>query len=253
LASTAAFGRKGCLPWTLNDSILTRFIGSRTSRRVAVGLTVSGLLSIKVPEAAAAKCSKQKPCPKCKRCHKHKCKPDANQNNDSCDTGKTCLNGACVAGTCSTHADCPGAGCVGRTCGLCTQSEHCAGACEANHVCPCTKSGACLQCGPDERLCEETCASRQACCPDDCSGGHTCVGAAGPGCVCPPGEVDCGTNTCSTCCVDDDCTEPINADCQRHSCDRNSETDLRKTCSVVNFNNGTGCPGGTCQGGSCGP
>ena len=59
---------------------LTRLIGSRISRRVAVGLTVTGLLSVTVPDAEALKCSKQKPCPACKWCTHKKCKPDPTQD-----------------------------------------------------------------------------------------------------------------------------------------------------------------------------
>jgi hypothetical protein len=36
---------------------LLRLIGSRTSRRMAVGLAATGLLSLTVPEAAARRCS----------------------------------------------------------------------------------------------------------------------------------------------------------------------------------------------------
>ena len=69
---------------------LTHFIGSRTSRRGAVGLAATGLLSFAVPDAAAARCSKQKPGPVGKKCKRHRCKPDVTQNGASCGADKTC-------------------------------------------------------------------------------------------------------------------------------------------------------------------
>jgi hypothetical protein len=72
---------------------LTRLIGSRTSRRVLVGLAASGLLGIAVPDAEAAKCSNKKPCPECYQCKKHKCKPL---------TETACTNGTCQSGVCIT-------------------------------------------------------------------------------------------------------------------------------------------------------
>ena len=59
------------------DSV-ARLIGSRTTRRVAAGLAVTGLLSIAVPEASAVRCSTQKPCPDCYRCRQHRCRKRRN-------------------------------------------------------------------------------------------------------------------------------------------------------------------------------
>jgi hypothetical protein len=105
---------------------LTRLIGSRTSRRVLVGLAASGLLGIAVPDAEAAKCSNKKPCPECYQCKKHKCKP---LTETACTNG-TCQSGVCITPPpppppeCVSHADCGGGpgttiGCfLGRCCRL---------------------------------------------------------------------------------------------------------------------------------------
>jgi hypothetical protein len=75
---------------------LTRLIRSRTSRRMAVGLAATGLLSIGVPDAEAARCNKRKPCLVCRRCRRHRCRPDRSQNGDICGSGGfTCDNGVC--------------------------------------------------------------------------------------------------------------------------------------------------------------
>jgi hypothetical protein len=47
---------------------LARFIGSRTTRRLAVGLVAAGLLGMAVPGVEAARCSKTKPCRECQQC-----------------------------------------------------------------------------------------------------------------------------------------------------------------------------------------
>jgi len=44
---------------------LARLIGSRSSRRAALGLAVTGLFAAAVPEAEAVRCSKRNPCPEC--------------------------------------------------------------------------------------------------------------------------------------------------------------------------------------------
>ena len=75
---------------------LTRLVGSRTSRRVAVGLAATGLLSIAVPDAEAARCNKQTLCPVCRRCRRHRCRPDRTQNGAICSFGFTCDNGVCI-------------------------------------------------------------------------------------------------------------------------------------------------------------
>jgi hypothetical protein len=79
---------------------LSRLIGARTSRRMAVVLAATGLLSIAMPEVAAARCSSSKPCPECKTCRKHRCKPDAAENGNTCTgvSGGTCESGTCCGG-----------------------------------------------------------------------------------------------------------------------------------------------------------
>ena len=80
----------------LNASIpLTRLIRSRTSRRTAVGLAATGLLSLAVPDAEAARCNQQTLCPVCRRCRRHRCKPDRTQDGDLCGFGYVCDNGLC--------------------------------------------------------------------------------------------------------------------------------------------------------------
>ena len=59
---------------------LTRRIGSRTTRRIAIGLGVTGLLAITTSGADALQCSRQKPCPDCKKCKKRRCRRDTTQN-----------------------------------------------------------------------------------------------------------------------------------------------------------------------------
>jgi hypothetical protein len=75
---------------------LTRLIGSRTSRRMAVGLAATGLLSIAVPDAEAVRCNQQTLCPVCRRCRRHRCRPDRTQDGDICGGfGYVCDNGVC--------------------------------------------------------------------------------------------------------------------------------------------------------------
>ena len=141
---------------------LTRLIGSRTSRRIAVGLVAAGLLTIVVPEAEALRCSKTKPCPECQRCRRRRCKPDMTKNGTPCagDTG-TCAEGVCgdcgkPGAFCCLGAYCrAGAICIGfphscQPCGddgqwccdpdFCTEGE-------------CTAEGKCGSCGGRGELC----------------------------------------------------------------------------------------------------
>jgi hypothetical protein len=108
---------------------LARVIVARTTRRVAVGLAVSGLLGVAVPDAEAARCSKTRPCPACKRCKRQRCRKDVTQNGTGC-TGGTCQNGVCTA-ECSSAQDCTGTDtdCRTRTCsnGTCGTSFTAAG------------------------------------------------------------------------------------------------------------------------------
>jgi hypothetical protein len=104
---------------------LARLIGSRTSRRVAVGLAATGLVAVTGPDVAAARCSKTKPCPECYRCKKHKCKRD---DGVSCTGGGTCRGGACVCASgqfqCTEVALCcdQERACLADSCGACPAS-----------------------------------------------------------------------------------------------------------------------------------
>jgi hypothetical protein len=69
---------------------LARLIGSRVSRRVAVGLAVTGLVARTETDVEAVRCSKQNPCPECQRCRKHKCKPK--RVLSQCTEGGTCCS-----------------------------------------------------------------------------------------------------------------------------------------------------------------
>jgi hypothetical protein len=152
---------------------LTQFIGSRTSRRVVVGLAATGLLSMAVPDAEAARCSKQKPCPECKKCKRHRCKPDATQNGTVCSGG----TGTCVKGTC-----CPLQLACGSTC--CASGKQCSGG-----ICVPACAGFGDSCNVDGDCCSVSCVSTLGskfctCSPagkvchssSDCCGGLGCVG-----------------------------------------------------------------------------
>jgi hypothetical protein len=76
---------------------LARRIGSRTSRRAALALAVTGVFTIAVPDAEAVKCSKKKPCPECQLCKKHKCRTL---------TGTACTGGTCQNGVCTCDGNC---------------------------------------------------------------------------------------------------------------------------------------------------
>ena len=80
---------------------LARLVGSRISRRVAVGLAATGLVTTASADAQAVLCSKTTPCPECQRCKKHKCKPK--KALSQCTEGGTC---------CSPELCCP----QGQTC-----------------------------------------------------------------------------------------------------------------------------------------
>ena len=73
---------------------LTRRIGSRTSRRVAVGLAATGFLAVAAPEAEAARCSRQADCPICYRCTRRgRCRKK--RDGATCLQVGTCENGVC--------------------------------------------------------------------------------------------------------------------------------------------------------------
>ena len=150
---------------------LARFIGSRKSRRVAVGFAVTGLLSIAVPEAEARRCSTQKPCPECRKCKRHRCRPAASQA--SCGGG----TGVCVKGTC-----CPLQLACGNTC--CASGKKCSGG-----ICVPACAGFGESCNGDGDCCSASCVAPFGskfctCSPagkvchssGDCCSGLTCVG-----------------------------------------------------------------------------
>jgi hypothetical protein len=73
---------------------LTRLIGSRASRRSAVGFAATGLLAVAAPEAAAVRCSRQADCPICYRCTRRgRCRKK--RDGATCATIGTCQNGLC--------------------------------------------------------------------------------------------------------------------------------------------------------------
>src|SRR3954470_15384045 len=135
----------------------TRLIGSRTSRRIAIGLGATGLLFTAVPEAEARKCSKKNPCPKCYRCRKHRCRP-------LCGAGKICQDGVCCD---PGFADCDGDG--NCEVDLRTNTTHC---------------GRCATaCGTGATCLNGACTSEGGC-PEGCDGsGYSRVGGA-PGGIC---------------------------------------------------------------------
>ena len=69
---------------------LARLVGSRISRRVAVGMTAIGLVTTTGADAQVVRCSKQSPCPECQRCKKRKCKPK--KALSQCSEGGTCCS-----------------------------------------------------------------------------------------------------------------------------------------------------------------
>jgi hypothetical protein len=150
---------------------LARFFGSRTSRRLAIGLATTGLLSLAVPEAAAARCSKSTPCPACKTCKRHRCRPAATQT--SCNGGAgTCVKGACcpvqrVCGStcCANGKQCSGGICVPACAGFgdgCSVDANC---CSASCL-PILNTNVCT-CSPAGKVCQSS---------GDCCSGLSCVG-----------------------------------------------------------------------------
>jgi hypothetical protein len=150
---------------------LTRLIGSRTSRRVAVGVAATGLLSLAVPDAEAARCSKSKPCPECKKCKKHKCKPDATQNRAACSASTgTCVNGTCTSAVCPAGAQ------------FCTDEPNIP--CGSDCYCVTGKSRGTICGGP---------FSSAPCAP--CEADADCDEVTGPGSVCLDVEGECFCDT----------------------------------------------------------
>ena len=131
---------------------VTRFIGSRRSRRVALGLVMTGLLTVAVPDAEA-RCSARKPCPTCKRCRRHRCRRDTSQDGTVCDgDGGTCQNGTCVSF------------CAGKVDRFpCGTEKHCVG-------------GACQSCQGPTDACPAGCAAGNTPCSGCCNGVCGCTG-----------------------------------------------------------------------------
>jgi hypothetical protein len=144
---------------TARFDTLTRFVGSRTSRRAAVGLTVAGLLASATPDADAARCSKAKPCPECKRCRQRRCKPKGN--------GTACSAGACQNGVCTRN--------YAGTCDATTPQDNC-GTMTCNNrtgcFCHVTVGGA-FFCGKDE---DAQC--------NNCTKNSDCIASMGVGAAC---------------------------------------------------------------------
>jgi hypothetical protein len=161
---------------------ITRFIGSRASRRLVAGLAATGLLSVAVPEAAARGCSAARPCPACKRCKRHRCKPDRSKNGTAC-LGGICHDGKCRCTDPRTHR-CPGTGVCGECCAIgdCPEGEFCQNELGGPFLC---------YCGFTTVDCQQVCIPRscEAQCAKSCSGpeadcgcdGHLSCQAEAPG------------------------------------------------------------------------
>lgn len=180
---------------------LTRLIGSRTSRRMAVGLAATGLLTIVVPGTEAVGCSKTTPCPECQRCKKHKCKPK--KALSQCTEGGTC---------CSPDLCCP----QGQTCSDASPSCE---ACPVTDICTdgftvCGYSGAkkkdwcgCITSVEGTTTCSSlfgacfACTTDQECTDefgDEFGGEMICADATGCACGATGGKV----------CIIRDCVDP---------------------------------------------
>ncbi|HEU5430173.1 MAG TPA: hypothetical protein VFU81_00840 [Thermomicrobiales bacterium] len=148
---------------------LTRLCAARQPRRAAFGLVAAalgGVLPLTAREAAAAKCSKKKPCPACKLCKKGKCKKQKD--------GSACAGGVCADGVCA----CPegqkpcGTGCVptGDCCadGDCGTNERCCSG-------VCVNIATVAHCGSCDNACPAaTTTSDAACVSGNCK--MTCRG-----------------------------------------------------------------------------
>jgi hypothetical protein len=106
---------------------LTRRIGSRTSRRVAVGLAAAGLLGIAVPEPVAARCRRATSCDprRFPTCHNSiDCRRVKNVDSGRC----ACIHDSCGP-QCRTGSECPSKLCVFAK-GCCTDTgKWCASPC----------------------------------------------------------------------------------------------------------------------------
>jgi hypothetical protein len=195
----------------------TRAFGARLSRRTALG-TLPALLGLGIAtDAAAAKCSKRKPCKPCRRCKKGTCKPV--KDGKPC-AGGTCRGGRCVGGCTPSCAgkQCGDDGC-GGSCGTCPGGQSCdVGACECPIATPyqCADSITCRECCGDAE-----CPSNQTCRQHRCTSSEPPCPSATP-LRCP------GSTVCRECCADPDCAE--GRTCQQGTCACPSGT---RFCSFV--------------------
>jgi hypothetical protein len=151
---------------------LARLIGTRTSRRLAIGLATTGLLSLAVPGAAAARCSKGSPCPACRKCKHRRCRQVATQTSCNGGTG-TCVQGTCcplqqVCGStcCAPGKQCSGGICVPACAGFFAACNGAADCCSS--VCVPAFGGKVCTCSSTGKVCQSS---------GDCCGGLTCVGS----------------------------------------------------------------------------
>jgi hypothetical protein len=198
---------------------LARFVGSRTSRRLAIGLAAMGLLSIAVPEAEAVRCSQRHPCPACYQCKHHRCRkqaPGAICPND----GNPCTDDVCdETANCRHQLKAPGALCRPASCtnGVATQQA----TCDGNGTCPNAVTHDCAPytCSPTAPACLTGCGG-----PDDCIPTYYCNGG-----VCAPKKETGESCTQGFQCFSTFCVDSV---CCATQCDQIGQT----------------CPGGTCSG-----
>jgi hypothetical protein len=197
----------------------------------------------------------------------------------TCEVGKTCTGGTCVAITCPQGQTLCGNDCVdaqtdAQHCGGC--DTHCNG--ESREIC---QAGACvcpsgyMKCsiGENFSICFDTQNDRYHCggCNTTCPNGQTCTGGACVAITCAQGQTLCGNDCtnlqtdpyhCGTC--ETHCGGESGESCQQGTCVcpggqtrcmvgegfyqcRDTQTD-RYNCGSC----GTTCPAGqTCSGGTC--
>lgn len=134
---------------------LTRSLVGHPSRRALLAIGLAGLLGLGAPSVEAARCGKNKPCPACQRCRRHRCRPDARQDGAACAADdNACTRDVCAGGVC-THPNepagtaCPDDGdpCTKDECdgnGACTHPPKAEGApCDTDKTC---QGGVCSPC-----------------------------------------------------------------------------------------------------------
>jgi hypothetical protein len=175
---------------------LVRAFGQARSRRQTLrglaGVLATAVFAVAVPEAEARQCSKQKPCPECYRCRRHRCRKRADDY--------PCSGGICQGGACETclarKADCTDAEecCQDggeTTCapiGQLNQNQCCrplGGACptpgEWQECCGIVEGGSLVRCAPNN-----TCGGPGALChtASTCASGKCCEDFPGMGVCC---------------------------------------------------------------------